>query len=125
MIRNVFILSVAVVGFVVTDNFLVALGAIALLGYAMAVIGVVEQSLMQASIADELRGRMMSLYSLLSRGCPGIGALLMGYLASFEGLRIPVGGGAILCFAVWIWVRRRQDIMTAHLERMPDDPKAP
>ena len=103
MIRTVLLISIAVIGFVATDNFWVALGSIAILGYTLGVIGVVEQSLMQASIADELRGRMMSLYSLLSRGCPGIGALLMGYLATFEGLRLPVGAGAILCFAVWIW----------------------
>jgi MFS family permease len=124
MIRNVLFLCVAVIGFVATDNFWIALGSIALLGYAMAVIGVVEQSLMQASIADEMRGRIMSLYSLISRGCPGFGALLMGYLASFEGLRLPVGAGAILCLAVWIWVRRRQDMMAAHLEKTPEDRKS-
>jgi len=65
---------------------------------------------------------MMSLYSLISRGCPGIGALMMGYLGSFEGLRLPVGMGAVLCIVVWVWTRRRQDLMAAHLERMPDDP---
>ena len=30
--------------------------------------------------------------------------------------------GAILCIVVWVWTRRRQDLMAAHLERMPDDP---
>ncbi len=88
----------------------------------MAVIGVIEQSLIQASIPDQMRGRMMSLYSLISRGCPGIGALMMGYLASFEGLRIPVGGGAVLCMVLWVWVRRRQDVMATHLEKEPDVP---
>ena len=124
MIRNVLILSVAVVGFVSTDIFWVALCSIALLGYTMSVIGIVEQSLMQASIPDEMRGRMMSLYSLISRGCPGVGALLMGYLASFEGLRLPVGAGAVLCFVLWLWVRRRQAVMEEHLERTPDDLKS-
>ncbi len=119
MIRSVLIISIAVVGFVATDNLWVALCSIALLGYTLAVIGVVEQSLMQASVPDEMRGRMMSLYSLISRGCPGIGALMMGYFASFEGLRLPVGGGAILCIVLWVWIRRRQDVMAAHLERMP------
>lgn len=120
MIRNVLILSVGVFGFVATDIFWLALCSIVLMGYALAVIGVAEQSLMQASIADELRGRMMSLYSLISRGCPGIGALFMGYLASFEGLRLPVGAGALLCIAVWLWVRGRQDIMAEHLEKAPE-----
>ena len=123
MVRNVLVISIAVFGFVATDNFYVGLCSIALLGYTLAVIGVVEQSLMQASIPDEMRGRMMSLYSLISRGCPGIGALMMGYLGSFEGLRLPVGIGAILCIVVWLWIRRRQDLMAAHLERMPDDSK--
>ena len=123
MVRNILILTMAVIGFVATDNFWVALCSIALLGYTLAVIGVVEQSLMQASIPDAMRGRMMSLYSLLSRGCPGIGALMMGYLATFEGLRLPVGAGAVICLILWIWVLRRQDLMASHLERTPDDPK--
>lgn len=123
MIHNVLFLFAAVIGFVATDIFWVALASITLLGYALAVIGVVEQSLMQAAITDEMRGRVMSLYSLISRGCPGFGALLIGYLASFEGLRIPVGGAAVLCLAVWLWVRRRQDDMAGHLEKTPEAAK--
>lgn len=125
MVRNVLILTFAVFGFVASDNFWVALCFVALLGYSLGVIGVVEQSLIQASIPDEMRGRMMSLYSLISRGCPGFGALLMGYLASLLGLRLPVAAGAVLCIVLWLWIRRRQDLMAAHLERMPDDPARP
>jgi MFS family permease len=123
MVRAALFVSLAVLGFVATDIFWISLCSVALLGYCFSVIGIIEQSLMQASIPDEMRGRMMSFYSLVSRGCPGFGALLMGYLGSFDGLRLPVGGGAVICFALWLWVRRRQDVMTAHLERTPDDPK--
>jgi MFS family permease len=123
MNRNILLLAVAVIGFVATDIFWVALCSIALLGYALGVIGVIEQSLMQASIPDAMRGRMMSLYSLISRGCPGIGAFMMGYFASLIGLRLPIAVGAVICICLWIWVVRRQDLMAAHLERTPDDPK--
>ena len=66
-----------------------------------------------------MRGRVLSLYTLIARGFPSIGALVMGYLASFVGLRWPVFGGAVLCLLVWLWIRPQQDRMAAILEAPP------
>ena len=83
-------------------------------------VGVAEQTLVQASVDPAMRGRMLSLYTLIARGFPSIGALMMGYLASFVGLRWPVFGGAVLCLGLWVWARRRQSRMAAALENIPD-----
>ena len=120
MITNVCLLAVGVLGFVATDIFWFALLSIAVMGYAYAVLGIAELALLQAAVADDMRGRMMSFYSMISRGCPGFGALLMGYLATFAGLRIPIGAGAIICLAVWLWIRTRRDVMIEKLERTPE-----
>lgn len=120
MIAHVLVLAFAVLGFAATDIFWFALGCTVIAGYGMVLVGVVEQTLMQASVDDAMRGRVASLYIMLARGCPAIGALMMGSIAEYAGLRIPVLGGAVLCIGLWAWARRRQDRMADALENEPD-----
>ncbi len=119
MVFSVLILSVAVLGFAATDIFWFALGCTVIAGYALVVFGVIEQSLMQVSVDDAMRGRVASLYIMFARGCPAFGALLMGTLAEYAGLRIPIAGGAVLCIVLWTWARRRQARMAQALESGP------
>lgn len=83
----------------------------------MVMLGVIEQTLMQASVDDAMRGRVASCYIMFARGCPAFGALLMGSLAEYAGLRLPVAGGAVLCLGLWAWARARTSRMAAALER--------
>ena len=41
-------------------------------------IGVIEQTLLQSAVDDAMRGRILSFYTLIARGCPSIGALAAG-----------------------------------------------
>ena len=111
----VFALSLLV--FVATDIFWVALIAAAVGGYAMVVIGVTEQTLLQTAVDGEMRGRVLSLYTLIARGCPSIGALLMGWAAEVTGLRWPVAAGAVVCLGLWLWARSRQKTLSSALEK--------
>ncbi|MDP6175558.1 MAG: MFS transporter, partial [Rhodospirillales bacterium] len=120
MVASIMVLSIAVLGFAATDIFWFAAGCAVLAGYGLVALGVIEQSLMQASVEDAMRGRVASLYILFARGCPALGALAMGAIAEFAGLRIPVAGGAILCVLLWVWARRRQTRMAEALEKEPD-----
>src|SRR5690606_2856099 len=108
MVFSMLVLVLAVLGFVATDIFWVALAFTLVAGYALTVLGVIEQSLMQAPVDDAVRGRVASLYIVCARGCPAFGALLMGALAEYAGLRLPIAGGAVICLAVWVWARSRQ-----------------
>lgn len=119
MVFSVLILSFAVLGFAATDIFWFALGCTVIAGYALVVFGVIEQSLMQVSVDDAMRGRVASLYILFARGCPAFGALLMGALAEYAGLRAPIAGGAVLCIVLWTWARRHQARMAQALEIGP------
>jgi len=120
LIANVLLLSVAVIAFTATDIFWVALVCTFFAGIAIVMIGVIEQTLLQASVDSAMRGRVLSFYTLIARGCPSLGALLMGYLASFFGLQWPVACGAALCIVLWFWVWRRQDALSKALEVTPD-----
>ena len=57
-----------------------------------------------------------SLYGVIARAGPAIGALTMGTASEFVGLRIPVAAGALALFALWLWLRPRRDRLAAHLE---------
>ena len=121
MTAAILVLAIAVLGFAATDIFWIALGFTLVAGYALTVLGVIEQSLMQASVEDAVRGRVASLYILCARGCPAFGALLMGTLAEYAGLRWPIAGGAVLCIGLWAWARHRQARMAAALEKEPEE----
>lgn len=121
LIASIMFLSIAVVGFAATKIFWVALCSTALAGFAVVLLGVTGQVLLQSSVDSAMRGRVLSLYTLIARGCPSFGALLMGYAASFVGLQLPVAIGAILCIGLWMWAKRNEGIMTRSLEASPDE----
>ncbi len=117
MIWMLLLLSISVIGFTATDIFPVALVCALIAGYCAVTIGVTEQTLLQASVDNDMRGRVMSFYVLIARGCPAFGALFMGYLATHFGLRLPVAGGAVICIGIWFWAHCRRKRLAAILER--------
>lgn len=119
MIKMTLLLSLAVIGFAATDIFIIALICATISGFCFVTIGVTEQTLLQAAVHGPMRGRVMSFYSLIARGCPSIGALVMGYLATFLGLRLPVILGGLACIGVWLWARSRQEFLAEALEHEP------
>jgi MFS family permease len=119
LVTSVLVFAIALIGFTATDIFWFACVCTALAGFSVASVGVAEQTLLQASVDSAMRGRVLSLYTLIARGFPSVGALVMGYIASFVGLRWPVFGGAVLCLVFWVWIRRRQSQMAAILEVTP------
>lgn len=60
-------------------------GMIFLLAITMTVTGTGCQALTQLTVADEFRGRVMSLWTVIAMGVPAIGAFLMGALADVLG----------------------------------------
>lgn len=85
-----------------------ALPALFLAGAAMVAGGVGTQTLLQLAVDPGLRGRVLSLYGLIFRGGPALGALVMGGLSEALGLRWPLAGGALLAALAWalVWLRR-------------------
>jgi MFS family permease len=120
LILNVLLMAIAVIGFAATENYYFALLCTALAGVAIVSIGVIEQNLLQASVDGAMRGRVLSFYTLIARGCPSLGALLMGWLATYFGLQLPIAIGAALCIGLWYWAWRRQASLAEYLEVTPD-----
>ena len=120
MVLHTLLLGLALVGFTATDNFWFALPCVAVAGFAMVAIGVGEQTLIQNAVHGHMRGRVLSLYGMVSRGGPAIGALWMGGASAYVGLRWPVAAGAVMCVVLWFWARTRRRRMEQALEGEPD-----
>lgn len=100
------VLGVTLLLFASTSNFLVAVLCVGVTGFAMTIVGVGEQQLLQNAVTSDLRGRVMSLYGMISRGAPALGAFLMGAASEFVGLQWPVAVGGALCLALCLWALR-------------------
>jgi predicted MFS family arabinose efflux permease len=114
------VLGVALLLFASTSNFWFAVVCVGVTGFATVVVGVGEQQLLQNAVSSDLRGRVMSIYGMLSRGAPAIGAFAMGTASSFFGLQWPVAVGGIVCLALCIWALRCSRKFAPALEGEPD-----
>jgi predicted MFS family arabinose efflux permease len=64
-----------------------------------------------------MRGRVMSLYGIIFRGAPALGALLLGMLSEVIGLQaaLAIGGASTVLVALWLW--RLRHVAARALER--------
>lgn len=106
-----FVLAAALLGFVATSSLWAALPAVAILGLTMVITGAGIQTLLQLGVDTDMRGRVLSIYGLIMRGGPAIGAILMGGIAEFTGLRWPLAGGALIVAisALWLVARMKRE----------------
>jgi len=116
---NILLTGIALLLFVATSIFWVAAPMAALVGFAFIVQSISNQTLIQSAIEPQLRGRVMSLYGIISQGVPSLGTLAMGAAAAHLQLRVPVAAGAILCIGLWAWSWRLRDRLAAALETEP------
>ncbi|MDO9708320.1 MFS transporter [Paracraurococcus lichenis] len=116
--------AVATVGFVATGAFPFALLCAAVMGGAGSVHGISTQTLVQNAADPAMRGRVLSLWGLITRACPALGALALGSLGEVFGLRLPTilaMGAALLVLA---WGLRRLSAMRGVLEERREAPAA-
>ena len=101
--------AVTVLAFALCPWFWPAIGCAALAGIALVVGGAGTQTLLQTAVEEEMRGRVLSLFGLIFRGGPALGALAMGAASEALGLQAPVAAGALLGLlaALWLWRRRK------------------
>ena len=94
-------LGVVLCGFVVAPDFWVAWSLMVLVGFTYMSQNAATNSAVQSSISEELRGRVMSTYTMTVVGAMPVGALAAGWLAAQMGARetILLGGLGVLLAA--------------------------
>ena len=79
-----------------------ALICLSILGFSMTSCGIATQQLIQLSVPDNMRGRVLSLFGMVFRSGPALGALLMGWIADTTGLSWPVAVGAAIGLLAYV-----------------------
>jgi len=89
-----------------TGNFWIGAFALAVFGYSVSTAGVGTVTMIQVTVDNRLRGRVLSLNGLIMRGVPSLGAIVMGWVADRAGLYWPIAVGASLFVLVFLSAAR-------------------
>jgi predicted MFS family arabinose efflux permease len=94
----------------VTRNYYLALVLLAIAGWGMLLYFSTTNTVIQISVADGMRGRVMGIWALVFGGMMPIGGMEAGALSHWLGVPWAVAIGAVVCGAAtlvtWIFVRR-------------------
>jgi MFS family permease len=110
------VLALATACFVATHHFAFGVVCIGVMGAATTMHGISIQTLLQNSASSAMVGRVLSLWGMITRAAPAMGALAYGASSEFAGLQWPVLCGCLLCGAAWLRARARLPRMAPVLE---------
>jgi MFS family permease len=107
----------ALIAFAASPSFWISVALMPVTGMAIFRLNAATNTSIQTRIADEFRGRIMGVYSMMVIGMIPVGSILAGALAARIGSRWTVffGGALSLSTALFTFTRRRR--LSAWLER--------
>ncbi|MBL8701368.1 MAG: MFS transporter [Alphaproteobacteria bacterium] len=109
-------MGLAMLGFAFAPSTLAASPLALVIGIGMTIRSAATQTLLQIGAAEDLRGRVLSLYGLGIHGGTAIGGVIMGLLAEAIGLRLAIATMTLGAMAVLAWVTPRRRHMRTSLE---------
>lgn len=92
--------------FTISNSLLVSIPAIIITGFGMVTLFAACNTLLQTMVLENMRGRIVALYSMSFMGFTPIGSILMGSITEFAGLQPTLLVAAVLCLFVAIWYSR-------------------
>jgi MFS family permease len=87
-------------------------------GFALMVQLGATNTLLQSMTSDHMRGRLMSLYSMMFMGMAPFGALLAGGAADRFGAPATVAAGGLMCVASAVFYGRRLPAIREEARRL-------
>ena len=113
---GVWLFSAAMLAFSFTKTFSLALLFLFAAGFGMLLFFSTSNTLLQTIVPDEMRGRVMGVWSLVFGAMIPLGSLEAGAVAHWLGTALALGFGAIICAVsalVTLYVIRRRQARTA------------
>ena len=106
------VFALALCAFAISRSLATAVPALVIAGWGMVTVVATANTVIQSIVPDELRGRVMSLFSLVLLGMMPLGNIMVGSLASVAGTGPAVTmAGAALAAAVGVIVFFRPDFL--------------
>jgi MFS family permease len=106
---GIWVFSIALFALSLSRNFYVALACLLVAGFGMLLFFSTSNTVLQTIVPDEMRGRVMGVWSLVFGAMIPLGSLEVGAVAHFVGTPFALAFGAIVCaasalvtlFAIW------------------------
>lgn len=73
-------------------------------GASLSTNAITTNTLLQTEAPDELRGHVIGFYAFIVVGLAPFGALQVGLVSEFAGVRVAVALGGIVCLAMTLWM---------------------
>ena len=102
--RSAFFFAAMTIVFSLVNTVPVAAVTLFFLGMGMLINGAVANGILQATVPDQLRGRVMSAYVFVYVGFTPIGSLLAGAIARATHVAWAIGSGGLVMLAYSPWV---------------------
>ncbi len=115
------LLGVAEIGAAAVQSFPLAMVAMGFMGFGAIAMAATANTVIQLAAPDELRGRVMSVYTTVFAGSAPIGGLLMGWIASRFGVDVSLAVGGTACALLGLtafWRLRRIRTIDVPRERV-------
>ncbi len=103
-----FLLPAAFLAFALARWLPLSLALLALVGFALINLNNNSNAMIQSRVPDELRGRVMAVFTMMLMGGMPIGSLILGVLAQKVGppLTVILGAAFLAAYALWVLVKR-------------------
>ncbi|MHC1775417.1 MAG: MFS transporter [Lentimicrobium sp.] len=106
--------SLGLMAFSVSTGLLISIALLVITGFGMVVEFASSNTLLQTMVDDQMRGRIVALYSMSFMGFTPLGSLMMGGLAEFAGVQVTVfAAGACCLLAALVFHRKLPAIRNA------------
>ena len=109
---GVWLFSAALLVFSLARNFYLALGFLFIAGFGMLLFFSTTNTVLQTIVPDDMRGRVMGVWSLIFGAMIPLGSLEAGAVAHWFGTALALGLGAIVCavsaVVALVAIRRRE-----------------
>lgn len=116
---SVFLMSASCVAFTVLADFWATVLLLVVAGFAMNNATLGTLNLMQNAVHGHVRGRVMSMYTVIQQGMPAVGTIMIGGIAEITGLGWPIGVAAACGIALWALMMPRKAAIRDALEIEP------
>lgn len=111
--RSAGLFGIAVIAFSASRHLLLSCALLVLGGFGLMLTTASINTVLQTLVGDEMRGRVMSLYTMAFMGMMPIGSLAGGAVASHVGAPTAVALGGAGCLVLALWFSRRVEPLRA------------